>query len=460
MSKLTWEQMKPYAEAMEYDPNPPQLRLHEARNRFRVPDWGRRTGKTKACGFESATCAILGGWVMNAAPTYNLANKVWSETVAMIEGSKFRELISDLITQEGKQSLKLKTGGIIQAKSTDNPRSLVGDGWDLCIFDEAALEDSPDPWWRSIRPALADRKGSAIFPSTPNGDNWYKALFDMGKDPSRPEWWSEQCWSGENPIMTVEEIRSMTEGMTHDLIRQEIYGDFLGSGGSVFRTYHEVCDAEWQEEPIDGHQYCAGLDLGKVNDFTVLAIWDSTLNCLAHLIRLNIQPYPSMMRIIGAALQKWQCPVVADATREAGTVDQLGQDCFYARVEPFVFSNDKKTRIMNQLSLAFDEHSGHLLNNETLLGAECQREFGAYKFNKLPSGLLQMSAPQGKHDDMVCAVALAYECNLRHMGLGGSVIYNPKPNIITPLQGAFSVDSLSTVAISSGRCRGFSLSYR
>ena len=455
---LTWDDMIPYADAMDYNPNPPQLRMHKAQARFKVPTWGRRCGKTTACGFESNMVALLGGWVMNVAPTYKLADKVWSESVRMLEGSKFRDLISDLITQEGKQTVRLKTGGLIQAFSTDNPKGLVGDGWDLCVFDEAALEEDPKPWWQNIRPALMDKQGSAIFPSTPRGDNWYHGIFQLGLDPTKEEWWSEQCWSGANPINTEEEIESLKENMTQDEIQQEIYANFLGSGGAVFRTYHEVCDAEWQEEPIPGHQYCAGLDLGKVNDYTVLAIWDASLGCLCHIIRLNLQPYPSMMRTIGPALQKWNCPVLADASREAGTVDQLKNDCYFARIDPFIFNNDRKTRIMNQLALAFDEQSGHLLNNGTLLGRECQSEFGAYRLERLPSGLLRMSAPSGKHDDIVCAVALAYECNLRHMGLGGSVIYNPKPNLPLELQGVYTmVDQLSTVAISGSKRQAFSL---
>ena len=281
MALSTWEDKATFAARLGYEPHSAQLELHSNPARFKVPCCGRRFGKSKACAFETLYCAIMGGWVMNAAPTYNLANKVWLEATMMLKGSEFSSLIDDIATQEGKQIVRLSTGGIFAAKSTDNPRSLVGDGWDLCVFDEAALEPSAEPWRRSIRPALADRKGSAIFPSTPQGENWYKDLYDMGQIGRYKDWWSMSYPSTANPLMTAEEVASMCEGMSPEFINQEIYAMFLGSGGGVFKTFHEVCTATWQEEPIKGHNYYAGLDVGKTNDYTVLVIWDGTLNCVA-----------------------------------------------------------------------------------------------------------------------------------------------------------------------------------
>lgn len=448
MMAATWEKKQAIAEALNYFPHPKQLEFHSRTERFKVPCCGRRFGKSHLCAFEACFCAIMGGWCMTCAPTYNLANKVFYAALMMLEASGFKSMITDRITQEGKQMVRLSSGGIIAAKSTDNPKSLVGDGWDLVIFDEAALEESPEPWRRSLRPALADRRGSAIFPSTPNGDNWYKDIYDMGQSPDFPEWWSMTYASSANPIMTDDEIRSMTEGMSRDWVNQEIYAKFLGSGGGVFKTFHEVSDFEWQEDPLIGHLYCGGLDLGKHEDYTVMAVWDSTIGGLVHMTRLNRLPFPDMEKVVLAELSKWQCPMICDTTREESVADRLRENCWWSRIDGFKFLNENKTKIMNQLALGFDDGIAHLLNDNTELGRLCYQEFSAYRYERLPSGVLRMSHPPGKHDDIVDAVALAYECNLRYMGITTAAIYQPHSLAgADPMTGQFTVDKLHNTVI-------------
>lgn len=421
MSKATWDIKRPFAEKMKYKPHPAQLEFHSDMHRFKVPCCGRRFGKSTLCAFEANFCGLMGGWVMCVAPTYNLANKVWLEALMMIQKSEFADQIEDVVTQEGRQCISFKSGGKIVAKSSENPKSLLGDGWDLVIFDEAASEDSAEAWKKGIRPALMDRKGAAIFPSTPLGDNWYHDIFMLGQDPSMKNWWSKSYDSGQNPIMTPDEIEDYIKScdIPEDLVRQEIYAEFLGSGGVVFKNVKEVCTGEWQEFPIEGHIYAAGLDVGKIHDYTVLAIWDCTLNCLCHLTRMNIVPYPELERYVSRALRVWQCPVLVDITRESGTADHLREDCWWVTVTGFSFGNESKTKIINQLCIGFEERKISILDSETILGEMCGKEFGAFRFERSSSGILKMSAPKGKYDDIVCATALAYEQAIRYTGNAG-----------------------------------------
>lgn len=446
MSKATWAMKKPYADAMGYHPHPAQLEFHADTHRFKVPCCGRRFGKTVLCSFEACFCALMGGWVMCVAPTYNLANKVWLEALMMLKRSPFASLISDVISQEGKQAIRLTTGGIIVAKSSENPKSLLGDGWDLCIFDEAAMEPSGEPWKKAIRPALMDRKGAAIFPSTPMGDNWYKDIYDLGQSKNTINWWSKSFPSSENPIMTDDEIQDYITscGIPKDLVSQEIYAQFMGSGGAVFTNYHEVSDAVWQDMPNQDHIYCAGLDIGKIHDYTVLAIWDCSINSLANLLRINLVPYPELEREVERALLLWGgrsgCPVLVDITRESGTADRLRETCWFCNVVGFSFSNDSKSKIMSQLRLAFEDKTAHILNQDTELGVAAYKEFGAYRYERMSSGIVRMSAPQGKHDDIVTAVALAYECCIRYVGITSTVTTDPQSKPITEIAGTYSFD--------------------
>lgn len=388
----------------------------------------------------------MGGWVMCVAPTYNLANKVWLEALMMLKKSPFDHLISDVVSQEGKQAIRLTTGGMIVAKSSENPKSLLGDGWDLCIFDEAAMEASGEPWKKGIRPALMDRKGAAIFPSTPLGDNWYKDIYDLGQSGAAPNWWSKSFPSSANPKMTPDEIQDYIQGsgISKDLVDQEIYAKFLGSGGAVFTNHHEVADAVWQDNPNVEHIYCAGLDIGKIHDYTVLAIWDCTTNSLASLLKINLVPYPELEREVERELLLWGgrngCPVLVDITRESGTADRLRETCWFCNVVGFSFTNDSKAKIMSQLRLAFEDKTAHILNQDTDLGRDCYKEFGAYRYQRMSSGIVRMSAPQGKHDDIVTAIALAYECCIRYVGITSTITTEPQQQSPTQIAGTYTFE--------------------
>ena len=72
--------------------------------------------------------------------------------------------------------------------------------------------------------------------------------------------------------------------------------------------------------------------------------------------------------------------------------------------QAFVTTNATKAALVEDLSLALEQA------NLTLLDAPVQiAEFLAFDAQRLPSGLLRYSAPDGGHDDTVMALGLAYQ---------------------------------------------------
>ena len=71
---------------------------------------------------------------------------------------------------ETHRRVTLPGGGVLQVRSADDPDSLRGEGLDFLVMDEAAYIKE-DAWIEALRPALSDRKGSALFISTPAGRN-------------------------------------------------------------------------------------------------------------------------------------------------------------------------------------------------------------------------------------------------------------------------------------------------
>ena len=72
---------------------------------------------------------------------------------------------------EKEQYIKFKWGTTVEGMSCENPDSLVGEGVDLLIIDEAAKMQRKI-WDMYLSPTLIDRKGKAIFITTPEGFNW------------------------------------------------------------------------------------------------------------------------------------------------------------------------------------------------------------------------------------------------------------------------------------------------
>ncbi|KKK60655.1 hypothetical protein LCGC14_3022200, partial [marine sediment metagenome] len=115
------------------------------------------------------------GWIV--APTYDLTNKV------------FREIWKELIVKqnlptkkksEAQWYIEFAWGSIIQGKSADSPDSLVGEGLDYIILDEAA-KIKKRVWQQYLRPTLSDKLGWSLKITTPEGFNWVYDEFLKGQ---------------------------------------------------------------------------------------------------------------------------------------------------------------------------------------------------------------------------------------------------------------------------------------
>ena len=110
-------------------------------------------------------------WVV--APTYDGSNKVFREV--------WKELLLNLgwtpkRASEKDQYLEFDWGSILEGKSADKPVSLVGESCNLLIMDECAKVQKK-VWDMYLRPTLSDKKGRALFISTPEGFNWIYELY-------------------------------------------------------------------------------------------------------------------------------------------------------------------------------------------------------------------------------------------------------------------------------------------
>jgi hypothetical protein len=219
------------------------------------------------------------GWIV--APTYDLGEKefrvFWDILVNKLQ----------IPVEKGKTYYSVRTkdfrittqwGSVLEVRSAEHPDSLVGEGLDYVIMAEAAkLKQSV--WEKNIRPALADKRGSAIFVSTPEGFNWFYDLWKAGQSSKHPDWWSIKSPSWDNSEVFPggrqdAEILSLESTTTEEWFAQEIGAEFTSFAGRIFSEfdegYHVIDAADWHFRE-DWPNYVS-FDFGFRNPFCCLNI--------------------------------------------------------------------------------------------------------------------------------------------------------------------------------------------
>src|SRR5690606_14672560 len=88
---------------------------------------------------------------------------------------------------EQERRMDWANGGTVAIRSTHYADNLRGAGLDYAVLDEAAFM-SANVWPQVVRPMLLERRGGALFLSTPYGRNWFWELYQLGLDAAQPEW--------------------------------------------------------------------------------------------------------------------------------------------------------------------------------------------------------------------------------------------------------------------------------
>ncbi len=215
------------------------------------------------------------GWIV--APQYTLGEKefryMWDDLVVRMGlGSSIKKKAYN--TRTGEMYIEMPNGSRVDVKSAEHPDGLVGEGLDWVIMSEAAKLPA-NIWEKYIRPALADRHGRAIFPTTPEGFNWFYELYQLGLG-GNDEWKSWQYPSWENPIVYPGgfddlEIQSQLRTPDDPWFWQELGADFRAVVGLVFGEFEDNTHIKpWVYDP-NLPNYMA-FDLGYSNPFVALDI--------------------------------------------------------------------------------------------------------------------------------------------------------------------------------------------
>lgn len=286
----------------------------------------------------------------------------------------------------------------------DNADAIRSDAFDLAICDEAA-KLSEQAIYDAIMPTLADRAGKLLLISTPRGRNWFWREWQRGQDTSQSRIRSFTAPSSANPIPQIKRAYSLAkEQVSERTFRQEWDAEFVDDSGGVFRNVRACHAGSLEERPANwGTQYVMGVDLAKMEDYTVLVVADIKEHKIVAMDRFNRASWPLQKERIASMAAYWNnASVFIDAT---GLGDPIYDDLLHAgiRVTPYKLTNATKSALIDNAVLLVEQQQVTFPASLTTLTNELE----AYEYERTPAGVIRMNAPSGMHDDCVISFALA-----------------------------------------------------
>ena len=387
----------------KWQPHLAQQHIMNARPyaRYRIVACGRRFGKSEMAAHEMVEAALAapGGKIWWVAPTYDAANDYGWDTV-------YPAIPKALIERKNRskpRSIKLINDAELSFRSADREDSLRGAGLDFLIVDEAG--SIPDHrWTEELRPTLMDERAPMLAIGTPKGKNWFYRLFQRGQDPQYPTYASWQASTYSNPHIHNDEIEEARLEMSDREYSQEILAQFIDDSGSVFSNVRE-CVADWtfDDPPKWEPPFNIGVDLARVQNFSVVVVMDR-LGRVCHFERLRGASWtPIMHAIVSAGVRFRPHKCFVDATRDNKLIQDLEQEGMF--IERITFTGGPtgtKREMIENLAVRLEQQDIEYPDIPELIN-----ELEIYDYETLPSGNVRYGAPEGAHDDVVDAMALA-----------------------------------------------------
>jgi hypothetical protein len=372
-----------------------------------------KAGKTVGCIIWLIEKALFGGgggrnywWV---APVGAQAEIAFTRMLAYLPEGTYT-------AHKGKHTIVLMNGAIIWFKGADRPDSLYGDDVHAAVIDEASrLKEGA---WHAVRTTVSATEGPMrIIGNVKGRKNWFyqlarRAQQVRARNPGDLELGYHKITAPDAVaagVLKQREIDSVRGTIPEHAFRELYMAEPSDDGGNPFGIQHiakctvpnlsTAAVAVW------------GWDLGKRQDYTV-GIGLDVVGYTAKFERFQRIPWPTILdNIVRMTASR---PALVDSTGLGDPIVDFLQAKPGTKFEGYHFNPASKQKLMEGLAVAIQS------NSITFPPGEIVSELEAFEYEHTRTGV-RYSAPEGMHDDCVCALALA----VMHM------THAPKPLVIT-----------------------------
>jgi hypothetical protein len=349
-------------------------------------------------------------WLFEQALTLKINQKVWwvAPTIgqAKIAYDRMKVQITDrsvFTSNETHRTITLITGGIIEFKTAEKPDNLYGDDVYAAVFDEftRAREEA----WYALRSTLTATSGKCKFIGNVKGKkNWgHKMAMKAKAGEPNFEYFKITAYDAANEGMKTKDDRPFIEEIEDakrelpEAVFNELYLAIPNEDGSnpFGIDYIRRCVKEYQFGEVDSY----GIDLAKSFDYAVICGLDKQSR-ISKLDRWQSDWGSTKRRILETIGNK---QTTIDST---GVGDPIVEELQGTRpnITGLKFSQTSKQQLMEGLAVAIQNQEISIHPSMTWLIDELE----SFEFVYTRTGV-KYSAPEGLHDDGVCALALAYK---------------------------------------------------
>lgn len=385
---------------------PYQVAILDAPERFTVTVASTKVGKTAShivWLFERALECKSNQSVWWVAPTFAQAKIAFNRMKVQITDKELYK------ANETNLVLTLVTGAKIEFKTGEKPDNLYGDDVYAFVFDE--FTRARESAWFALRSTITSTGGKGKFIGNAKGKkNWgYKLAMKAkgGQDPDYKYFKITAYDAAEAGMMTkdgrpfIEEIESAKRDLPEHVFNELYLAEASEDGSNPFglKFIDQCCVPSLSTEP----SACFGIDLARKIDYVSMIGLD----------RLARMSYHTSYRKVS-----WQItidnikylPKVPKAMDSTGVGDVvLSQVEVDANVEGYIFTEASKQRLMEGLAVAFQQRKIIIADDGDVVNGtgKVRHQLEQFEFVYTRTGV-RYSAPEGEHDDEVCALALAW----------------------------------------------------
>lgn len=381
-----------YEEIIEYERPwlyPKQQEAIFNDKRYSIIEASTKAGKTIGCIAWLLEQALFGKqsqnfwWVAPIFPQAKIAFRRLKEGLP-------RNLYS---ANESELKITLLNGAVIWFKGADKPDSLYGEDVYAAVIDEASRVKENS--WHAIRSTLTATKGKLrIIGNVKGRSSWYYLLARKAQAGNSEMFYTKITAydAVEAGILDKEEIEDAKKLLPEHVFRELYLAEPADDGGNPFGIKAiENCVAPLStKSPV-----CFGIDLAKSVDYTVVIGLDED-RAVCYIDRWQSTWGETKININKIVTS----PALVDQTGVGNPiVEELAR--INQNIKGFTFTSQSKQNIMEGLAGAIQE--GLIKFPEGVI----KQELDVFEYQYTKNGGVKYSAPEGFHDDCVCALALA-----------------------------------------------------
>lgn len=389
-------------------PYPAQVPVFQAcldsTTKYVILSGGRQIGKSTICVISAIYWAYSkpNQHIMCVSKSDQQALLLQGRCIEILE-PVFKLIVKKNKIAQGGAEIEFNNGSKILFRSAGSVDGLRGYSNTHLILDECSF--FPEEIFKKIlAPSMSVRgkNGKILFSSTPCGKNYFFNLFVKGQGQNKL-YKSFKIVYDQNPyadLSLIEEERLTTHP---DIFRQEYLGEFIDAS-SVFNNVDELSIIRKLAGPVPGDKYYAGIDIGLLNDFTVLSIINQRGE-MCFMDRFTGVESPELINRLLNTIKLFKpiSTLIENNNQGLPIYQQMAR--LQSGIVPFSTTAQSKPLLINELITAFSSKEIRVLDD-----AQVRLELQSYTFKQSATGRIQFTSPSGFHDDIVISIAIAWNC--------------------------------------------------